>query len=100
MRKVLVQGNFDVLHAGHIRLLKFAKECGDKLIVAVNADKSMAARSRVSEELRLEVVRSLECVDEAHITTATPEQEVARFKPQIVVKEKSLSHVQILNSQS
>ncbi|MCF2827732.1 MULTISPECIES: PfkB family carbohydrate kinase [unclassified Pseudoalteromonas] len=87
-RTVLVQGNFDVLHAGHIRLLKFAKECGDKLIVAVNADKSMAVRSRVSEELRLEVVRSLECVDEAHITTATPEQEVARFKPQIVVKGK------------
>lgn len=38
VKRVLVQGNFDVLHPGHIRLLKFARECGNHLSVAVNKD--------------------------------------------------------------
>ena len=36
---VLVSGNFNVLHPGHIRLLRFAKESGDYLIVAVESDR-------------------------------------------------------------
>ena len=35
---VLVTGNFNVLHAGHIRLLEFAKKCGKRLVVGVNSD--------------------------------------------------------------
>ena len=35
---VLVTGNFNVLHPGHIRLLKFAKSFADKLIVGVFSD--------------------------------------------------------------
>jgi glycerol-3-phosphate cytidylyltransferase len=38
-RIVLVQGAFEILHGGHIKLLKFAKEQGDYLIVALNSDK-------------------------------------------------------------
>lgn len=86
--KVLVQGNFDVLHPGHIRLLKFAKECGDKLIVAVNSDKAMLVQSRLDEIHRLEMVRSLECVDYAYITDRSPHEEILCNKPDIVVKGK------------
>ena len=39
MKKVFISGNFNILHPGHIRLFKFAKECGDKVIVGVMADK-------------------------------------------------------------
>ncbi|CAM3938028.1 PfkB family carbohydrate kinase [Pseudoalteromonas byunsanensis] len=88
MHKVLVQGNFDVLHPGHIRLLKFAKECGDRLIVAVNTDSTMSVKSRVKEKHRLELVKSLECVDEAFLTTQTPSQLVSELKPYAVVKGK------------
>ena len=38
-KKVLVSGNFNVIHPGHIRLLRFAKERGDILIVALQSDK-------------------------------------------------------------
>ena len=38
---VMTNGCFDVLHVGHIRCLKGAKEQGDVLIVAVNDDASM-----------------------------------------------------------
>jgi rfaE bifunctional protein kinase chain/domain len=88
MRQVLVQGNFDVLHPGHIRLLKFAKECGDQLIVAINTDSAMKTKSRVTQEHRLEMVKSLECVDEAFLTSTTPEHLISELKPYAVVKGK------------
>ena len=87
-KKVLVQGNFDVLHPGHIRLLNFAKECGSQLYVAVNKDAVMAVKSRINELHRLEMVQSLECVDEAFLTDASPVAVVKSIKPHIVVKGK------------
>ena len=35
-RSVFVSGNFNTLHPGHMRLLQFASECGDFLVVGVN----------------------------------------------------------------
>ncbi|ASD67497.1 PfkB family carbohydrate kinase [Pseudoalteromonas piscicida] len=87
-KTVLVQGNFDVLHPGHIRLLKFAKECGDFLIVAVNSDQAMEVESRVSETHRLEMVKSLECVNEAFLTTDSACILIEKHSPDIVVKGK------------
>lgn len=43
MKKVVVNGTFDVIHPGHLALLNYAKSLGDFLIVAIDAD------SRVSE---------------------------------------------------
>ena len=39
MKKVFVSGHFNVLHPGHLRLFRFAKECGDILIVGVESDR-------------------------------------------------------------
>lgn len=38
MRKVITYGTFDLLHWGHINILKRAKELGDYLIVAISSD--------------------------------------------------------------
>ena len=43
MKKVVVNGTFDVIHPGHLALLNYAKSLGDFLIVAIDSD------SRVSE---------------------------------------------------
>ena len=46
MRRVLTYGTFDLLHYGHIRLLKRAKELGDYLIVALSTDEFNAIKGK------------------------------------------------------
>jgi rfaE bifunctional protein kinase chain/domain len=78
MKLVLVTGVFSVLHPGHLRLFRFAKECGDRLVVGVYADS--IAKAWVPENLRLEGVQSNSWVDEAFLIQEPIEQVIARFK--------------------
>ena len=87
-RSVFVAGIFNVLHPGHIRLLKFAKECGDKLIVGVISDTLAADGAHVAQDFRLEAVKMNALVDEVFLVQTSVEQEVLRLKPDIVVKGK------------
>ncbi len=65
---VFTNGCFDLLHIGHVRYLKAAKDEGDVLIVGLNSDRSVRLikgpkRPLVPENERAEVVASLACVD-------------------------------------
>ena len=74
MKKVLVFGVFNVLHPGHIRLFRFAKECGDRLIVAVQSDgKSINNEMHMNEDLRLEMVQSNSYVDQSFLSNESLE---------------------------
>ena len=42
-RVTLANGNFDLLHVGHVRYLRGAKTLGGKLVVAINSDESVRA---------------------------------------------------------
>jgi len=86
--KVLVTGSFNVLHPGHLRLLRFAKECGDRLIVGVHSDRIAANGAHVPEQLRLEGVQSNSWVDEAFLMDEPVTDVIARLRPDIVVKGK------------
>ena len=46
MKRVLTYGTYDLLHYGHIRLLKRAKKLGDYLIVAVSTDEFNALKGK------------------------------------------------------
>ena len=64
----LANGCFDLLHVGHVRYLKAARLEADLLLVAINSDASVRAlkgegRPLQTEEDRLEIIASLECVD-------------------------------------
>jgi rfaE bifunctional protein nucleotidyltransferase chain/domain len=64
----LANGNFDLLHVGHVRYLQAAKELGGKLVVAINSDESVralkgAARPLMPEAERAEIVAALAAVD-------------------------------------
>lgn len=67
-RIVLANGNFDLLHVGHVRYLRGAKELGGKLVVAINSDESVRAlkgegRPVMPAEERAEIVSALADVD-------------------------------------
>jgi D-glycero-beta-D-manno-heptose 1-phosphate adenylyltransferase len=67
-RIILANCNFDLLHVGHVRYLRGAKELGGKLVVAVNSDDSVRARKGdgrpvMPAEERAEIVAALADVD-------------------------------------
>jgi len=67
-RLVLANGCFDLLHVGHVRYLEAARALGDRLIVGLNSDRSVAqlkgpGRPRVPEGERAELLLALRAVD-------------------------------------
>jgi len=88
LKTVFVYGSFNVLHPGHLRLLRFARERGDKLIVAVQSDQLAGNTAHVHEHLRLEGVQSISWVDEAFISSEPLTALITRLRPDIVVKGK------------
>ena len=85
-RTVFVSGNFNVLHPGHLRLLRFARECGERLIVVVYSDRIAGNGAHVPELLRLEGVQSNSWVDEAFVIDEPVAVVIGRLRPNIVVK--------------
>ena len=89
---VFTNGCFDILHSGHIKLLKKAKSLGDFLIVAINSDKSVKRikgkkRPIVGEKNRSEIVDSIKFVDFVYIFNEdTPEKTIKAIRPEILVK--------------
>ncbi len=68
MKKILTYGTFDLLHYGHINLLKRAKALGDYLIVAVSTDEFNAIKGKTAyhnyetRKMMLEAVRYVDLV--------------------------------------
>jgi rfaE bifunctional protein kinase chain/domain len=87
-RTVFVSGHFNVLHPGHLRLLRFAKQYGDRLMVAIESDRIAGDAAHVPEQMRLEGIQSNSWVDEAFIIDEPVAQVIARLRPDIVVKGK------------
>jgi glycerol-3-phosphate cytidylyltransferase len=67
LKKVITYGTFDLLHWGHINLLKRAKDLGDHLTVAISSDEFNAIKSKKSYhsfENRKLILESIRYVDE------------------------------------
>ena len=78
MRKVITYGTFDLLHYGHIELLRRAKELGDYLIVAVSTDEFNALKGKQSFfafEDRIRVIEAVTYVDEVIPETCWEQKE-------------------------
>lgn len=91
-RTILVTGNFNVLHPGHLRLLRFARECGERLVVGVYSDRMAGNAAHVPEHLRLEGVKSNGWVDEAFLMDEPVGEVIGRLRPNVVVKGKEHEH--------
>lgn len=92
VRLALTNGCFDLLHAGHVRLLAAARESAGALLVALNDDASVrrlkgAGRPLVPQSERAELLRALECVDRVVLFGAdTPLETILAFEPDVLVK--------------
>ncbi|MFM8836506.1 MAG: adenylyltransferase/cytidyltransferase family protein, partial [Actinomycetota bacterium] len=83
---VFVSGTFNVLHPGHVRLLKFAKQNAAKLVVGVFSDRVAGIAAHVPQEFRLESVKMNGLVDEAFLLDKSAAEAIIELKPGLVVK--------------
>jgi ribose 5-phosphate isomerase B len=89
---VFTNGIFDILHQGHLDLLKWSRNLGDRLVVGINSDASARAlkgegRPINSQDNRRAVLQSLRFVDEVVIfDEPKPTELISILKPAIVVK--------------
>ena len=78
MKRIIVNGTFDILHSGHLALLKYAKSLGDHLVVAIDSDRRVKELKGVSRPVntqaeRQELLSNLRSVDEVRIFDSDPE---------------------------
>jgi rfaE bifunctional protein nucleotidyltransferase chain/domain len=90
---VFTNGVFDILHAGHVKVLEKAKAQGDLLVVGVNTDSSVRLLEKAPGRPinkwrdRAEVVAALACVDAVvGFSESTPERLMSKLRPDIQVK--------------
>jgi D-beta-D-heptose 7-phosphate kinase/D-beta-D-heptose 1-phosphate adenosyltransferase len=89
---VFTNGCFDLLHRGHLFLLREARKLGDMLVVGVNSDASArrvkgSGRPLMLEEDRVELLEALPCVDHVVVFDEdTPEALIRRVEPDLHVK--------------
>lgn len=89
---VFTNGCFDLLHPGHLKLLEFAQNQGDVLVVAVNSDASVrglkgAGRPVLAEEARTQVVAALGAVDYVTLfAEPTPLETIRMLRPEVLIK--------------
>ncbi len=101
---VFTNGCFDILHIGHARYLKEAKDCGDILVVGLNSDDSVKrlkgdARPIISENDRAEMLSHLESVDFIVIfNDDTPINLIKVINPDVLVKGGDWKIDQIVGS--
>ncbi len=82
MKKVIVNGTFDILHPGHLALLNYAKSLGDFLIVAIDTDERVSQLKGPSRPINKQADRklmleNLKAVDE--VVLFNSDAELLRF---------------------
>lgn len=89
---VFTNGCFDILHSGHVDLLRRARGLGDALVVAINSDASVARmkgpnRPIVPEQERAELLDGFEMVDfVCTFDEDTPLEAILQIHPDVLVK--------------
>ncbi len=115
-KRILVAGTFDLIHAGHIYLINEAAKLGDVyVIVATDKNRELFSGERpiISQEQRLEVIKSLKNVEDARLGRSDNDtlKTVEEINPNIILlgqdqrysiddlrkglKERGLNHIEV-----
>lgn len=85
-RIVFVSGIFNIVHLGHLRLLKFASECGDCLVVGIKGDQTHGVLVPLAD--RIEMLKNSAFIDHVLNISDSPESVIEVLRPAVVVKGK------------
>lgn len=105
MKIVFTNGCFDIIHAGHIKLLKEARSYGDYLFVGLNSDKSVKKikgndRPINKQEDRKEVLLAIKYVDRVIIfDEEKPTELIKKLHPDVLIKGSDWKGKEIAGSQ-
>jgi D-beta-D-heptose 7-phosphate kinase/D-beta-D-heptose 1-phosphate adenosyltransferase len=106
MTKVLVNGTFDIVHAGHVELLNYARSLGDWLLVCIDTDrrvKELKGQSRPinNQYDRQFVLQNLQAVDAVRFFDSAEElEEICKiYQPNVMVKGSDYQGKPIVGSQ-
>ena len=85
-KKVIITGKFNIIHAGHLRILEFAKKISEKLIVGVVNDKLAKDEAFIKDKIRYSNIKSIKFIDEVYLIRNSIENFIQKIKPDAVVK--------------
>jgi D-beta-D-heptose 7-phosphate kinase/D-beta-D-heptose 1-phosphate adenosyltransferase len=106
MRKVFVNGTFDVLHPGHIALLRYAVDSGQHLLVAIDSDRRVRelkgdGRPFFDAADRKFILESINGVDEVVVfdTDQDLEDIIREYAPDVMVKGSDYKNRHIIGAE-
>ena len=106
MKKVFVNGTFDVLHIGHLSLFQYAKSLGDCVIVAIDSDERVKEKKGPSRPInclldRAFMLSNISTIDEVRTFDSDKELEelVEYYKPDIMVVGSDWKDKPVIGSQ-
>ena len=83
---IMICGNFNVIHSGHLRIFEFAKKLRKNLIVGVYSDKLAGRNSIINEELRVKNIASIKIVNQVYLIKKNIKDFILKYKPEIIIK--------------
>lgn len=106
MKRVFVNGTFDILHTGHLKLLNYAKSLGDYVIVAIDTDERVKEKKGLTRPIhnqdeRRFFLNMLKPVDQVEIFSSDNELEelIKGFNPDIMIVGSDWKDKPIIGSQ-
>ena len=106
MKTVVVNGTFDILHSGHIRLLNTARNMGDHLLVCIDSDRRVSALKGTARPIntqsdREELLLNIKAVDQVEVFDTDEEliSILKKYNPDIMVKGSDWKDKPVVGSQ-
>jgi rfaE bifunctional protein nucleotidyltransferase chain/domain len=104
--KVFVNGSFDLLHPGHIRLLNTARSMGDYLMVAIDSDRRISEKKGLdrpvnNQSIRYAIMSNIKSVDQVKVFDSDAELEdiIKNYQPDIMMVGSDWRNRAVIGSQ-
>ena len=106
MKKVFVNGTFDVLHPGHMSLLAYTSSLGDELIVAIDSDRRVKEKKGLdrpinNEDIRAKMLLHIKGVDRVIIfdTDQDLRDAIKEYEPDVMVVGSDYENKEVIGSE-